>query len=173
VTRDGKWLLFFWVPPGGQTLDIGVLPLTGEQTPRTIVQSPFPDVEPQISPDGQWLAYASSETGRNEVYVQPFLPNGRDRWTISSAGGRQPMWRADGRELYFLAEDRKFYAVDVNAAGGNFDYGEPHVLFEMRANPFNVRNSYAPSRDGKRFLVNTLLDSTGEPLTVVRNWKPR
>ena len=173
VTRDGKWLLFFWVPTEGQPFDIGVLPLTGEQTPHTVMQSPFGDVEPQISPDGRWLAYASNETGRNEVYAQPFPPNGRDRWKISSAGGRQPMWRADNKELFFLAEDRKFYAVDVNAAGGNFDYGVPHVLFEMRANPINVRNSYVPSRDGQQFLVNTLLDSTGEPLTVVLNWKPR
>ena len=172
VTRDGKWLLFFWVPPGGQSLDIAVMPLTGERTPRTIVQSPFPEVEPQISPDNRWLAYASTETGRNEVYVQPFPTTGA-RWQISSAGGRQPLWRADGNELFFVAEDRKFYAVDVKAAGRSFDYGVPHVLFEMRANVFNVRNSYAPSLDGQRFLVNTLLESTGEPLNVVLNWKPR
>ena len=172
VTQDGKWLLFFWVQPGGESQDIAVLPLTGEQTPRTIVQSPFPDVEPQISPNGRWLAYASTETGQYEVYVEPFLPNGRDRWRISSAGGRQPMWRADGKELFFVADDRKFYAVDVNAAGGRFDYGVPRVLFEMRANVWNVRNSYAPSSNGQRFLVNTLLDRTGEPLNVVLNWKP-
>lgn len=82
------------------------------------------------------------------------------------------MWRADGKELFFVAEDRKFYAVDVKAAGPVFDYGVPHVLFDMRANVFNVRNSYAPSSDGQQFLVNTLLDSTGEPLNVVLNWKP-
>ena len=64
----------------------------------------------------------------------------------------------------------------MSAAGlpfEDFDYGVPRVLFEMRANVINVRNSCAPSPDGKRFLVNTLLDSTGEPLTVVLNWKPR
>ncbi len=172
ITRDGKWLLFFWVPPGGQSQDIAVMPTTGERTPRSVVQSPFPDVEPQISPDSRWIAYASTETGRNEVYVQPFPTTGA-RWQISSAGGRQPMWRADGKELFFVAEDRKFYAVNVKAAGQSFDYGVPRFLFDMRANVFNVRNSYVPSPDGQRFLVNTFLDQTGQPLNIVLNWKPR
>ena len=73
VTSDGKWLLFFWVAPGKQSQDIAVLPMTGERTPRTIVQSPFPDVEPQISPDGRWLAYASTETGRTRCTCNRFL----------------------------------------------------------------------------------------------------
>jgi eukaryotic-like serine/threonine-protein kinase len=171
VTPDGKGLLTFWVPPGGRSNDVVLFPLTGEPTPRTIVGSPFPEVEPRLSPDGRWLAYASSETGQLEIYVQPFPPTGA-RWQISSAGGHQPFWRGDGKELFFVADDRRFYAVDVRA-GQTFDYGVPHVLFEMRANVYNVRNSYVPSADGQRFLVNTLLDSTGEPLTVILNWKPR
>jgi len=147
-----------------------VLPTTGDRTPRTIVASPFADVEPQISPDGRWLAYASTETGRNEGYGQPFPPNGA-RWQISSAGGRQPLWRADGNELFFVADDRRFYAADIKATGTSFDYGVPKFLFEMRANVFNVRNSYVPSPDGQRFLVNPLINA-GEPLNVVLNWKP-
>ncbi len=172
VTNDGKWILYFFVPPGGQSQDIAVLPTSGDRTPRTIVASPFADVEPQISPHGRWLAYASTETGRNEIYVQPFPPTGA-RWQISSAGGRQPQWRADGKELFFVADDRRFYSVDVGPSAETFDYGAPRFLFNMRANVFNVRNSYIPSPDGQRFLVTTLLDQTGEPLNVILNWKPR
>ena len=171
VTSDGKWLLYFWPPQGKQAQDIAALPLTGERTPRTLVESPFPDVEPYISPDMRWLAYTSGESGRYEVYVQPFPPTG-ERWQVSSAGGRQVMWRADGKELFFVADDRRFYAVDVNPSSASFDYGVPRMLFEMQANVFNVRNSYVPSADGQRFLVNTL-DNAGAPLNVVLNWTPR
>jgi eukaryotic-like serine/threonine-protein kinase len=173
ITSDGNWLLFFVVPKGAPSQDIAIAPLTADPTLRIIVQSPFPEVEPQISPDGRWLAYASSETGRNEIYVRPFPVTGDERWKISSDGGRQPYWRADSKELFFVADDRRFYAVDIKAIGSHFDYGVPHFLFDMRANVFNVRNSYNVSRDGRRFLINTLADTTGSPLNVVLNWKPQ
>jgi Tol biopolymer transport system component len=171
-TPDGKALLCFWVPPDAQSQAVAVLPLTDKAAPQTIVRSAFANVEPQISPDGRWLAYASPESGRNEVYVQPFPPTGA-RWQVSSAGGRQPMWRGDSRELYFVADDRRFYAVDVTPGTHTFQCSAPHFLFEMRANVFNVRNSYLPRADGQQFLVNTLIENTGEPLNVVLNWQPR
>ena len=127
-------------------------------------------MEPQISPDSRWIAYASTETGRNEIYVQPFPPTGK-RWPVSNRGGRQPLWRADGKELFFVADDRKFYSVDVREKAGEFDFGTPRFLFDMRANVFNSRNSYIPSRDGQRFLVNTILDSDSAPINVVTNWQ--
>ena len=134
-----------------------MLPTSGDRKPKPIVQTPFPDVEPQLSPDVRWLAYASTETGRNEIYVQPF-PSTGERWQISNSGGRQPLWRVDGKELFFVNEDAKFYAVDISNKSGSFDYGVPHFLFDMRTYVFNTRNSYIPSRDGKRFLVNMLLE---------------
>jgi eukaryotic-like serine/threonine-protein kinase len=169
VSPDGKWLLYFAVSPGPQLQDIFVLPLTGERKPRPIVHTTFPEVEPQLSPDGRWLAYASIDTGRNEVYVQPFPPTGA-KWQVSNNGGRQPLWRADGKELFFVSDDRKFYAVDISARSDAFDYGAPHFLFDMRANVFNARNSYVPSPDGQRFLVNMLLDTAEAPINVVQNW---
>jgi serine/threonine-protein kinase len=172
VSSDGKWLLYFGTPPGGPGQDIYVLPTTGERTPRAIVQSPFADVEPQLSPDGRWLAYASTETGANEVYVQPFPPTGA-RWKISNAGGRQPMWRSDGKELYFVGDDRRFYATTVRAESSAFDYDVPRFLFDMRANVYNVRNSYVPRADGQQFLVNMLVNDKTSPLNVILNWMPR
>ena len=116
VSSDGKWILYFAVAPGG-TQDVYVLPTTGDRKPQPIVQTAFPDVEPQFSPDVRWLAYASNENGRNEIYVQAFPSTGR-RWQVSSGGGRQPLWRADGKELFFVSDDRKFYAVDVSEKAG-------------------------------------------------------
>ena len=112
ISPDGKWLLYFAFTPG-KTQDIFVLPTSGDRKPKPIVQTPFPEVEPQLSPDVRWLAYASTETGRNEIYVQPF-PSTGERWQISNSGGRQPLWRADGKELFFVSEDAKFYAVDIS-----------------------------------------------------------
>ena len=71
-----------------------------------------------------------------------------------------------------VAEDRRFYAIDIkDGTPGTFDYGVPQFLFEMRANVFNTRNNYMPSRDGKRFLVNTLLEGDDTPINVVHNWQ--
>lgn len=161
---DGKWLLYF--PVGAQ--DILALPLTGDRKPISIVQAPFVEAEVHFSPDGRWIAYTSNETGRFEVYVQPFPPTGA-RSLISTTGGRQPMWRRDGKELFFVNDDQKFYAVDVRA-GSTFEFGTPHFLFAMRANVFNTRNSYVPSRDGQKFLVNMLLESAISSISVVTSW---
>lgn len=90
---------------------------------------------------------------------------------VSNNGGRQPLWRVDGKELFFVSDDRRFYAVDVSQKAGEFEFGTPQFLFEMPANVFNTRNSYVPSRDGKRFLINTLLDVDDAPINVVQNWR--
>jgi Tol biopolymer transport system component len=169
VSSDGKWILYFKVTPNGDQ-DVYVLPTTGDRTPQVLVQTAFPDVEPQFSPDVRWLAYASSENGRNEIYLQAFPSTGR-RWQVSSSGGRQPLWRADGKELYFVSDDRRFFAVDVSERAGSFEFGVPQFLFEMRANVFNTRNSYIPSRDGKRFLVNMMLDADDAPINVIQRWQ--
>jgi Tol biopolymer transport system component len=168
ISPDGKWLLYFANAAGESVQDIFVLPMMGDRKPQRIVQSPFADVEPQFSPDGKFVAYASSATGRYEIYVQPFPETG-DRWQVSSEGGRQPVWRKDGKELFFVSEDRKFYSVNVRP-GRTFDRDAPQFLFDMRANVFNVRNSYVPSPDGQKFLVNMALETAAPPIHVIRNW---
>jgi hypothetical protein len=126
-------------------------------------------VEPALSPDGRWLAYATNQTGRIEVFVQPNPPTGGKR-QVSTSGGRQPQWRADGRELFFVSDTRKFFAVDVRESPGRIDLGTPHPLFDLPAMVNAVRNSYSPSRDGRRFLVNELLARAPSPIDVVVNW---
>jgi Tol biopolymer transport system component len=168
VSPDGKWIFYFaFVKDRGA--DIFVVPTAGSRTPQAVITTPFSEVEPQLSPDGRWLAYASSETGRNEIYVQPFPTTGT-RWQVSNAGGRQPVWRKDGKELFFVADDAKFYAVDIVDKPDRFDFGVPHFLFDMRANVFNALKSYIPSPDGQRFLINMLRETADAPINVVHNW---
>jgi hypothetical protein len=116
------------------------------------------------------------------VYVQRFTETGAagqapgGRWQISTAGGSHPRWRRDGRELYYLAPDRKLMAVEVRA-GETFQPGVPRVLFTAPVNPPGVTThgllayQYDVSADGQRFLINALLEEApASPITVVLNW---
>ena len=165
----GPLLLFHGLRPNHSSLDILILSLNGSPSPQEIVATEYPDVEPQVSPDGKWLAYASGGTGELEIYLAPFPPEGKRGMRISRAGGRQPMWRSDSRELFFVSDDRKFYAVKVPETGPSPDI-EPQFLFDMHANVSATRNSYVPSRDGQRFLVNVVLDTEDAPINVISNW---
>ena len=116
------------------------------------------------------MAYTSDESGTLQVYVRPF-PSGDEKWPISTSGGSEPTWRRDGKELFYLAPDRKLMAVPV--MGPTFNAGEPKPLFETRVGPINpeFRNLYAAASDGNRFLVNTVSEgASSSPITIVLNW---
>ena len=115
------------------------------------------------------MAYSSSESGRFEVHVQTFPLTDR-QWTVSTTGGYEPRWRADGRELYYLSLDQKLMAVSVDSGPS---FGAPTELFPVRVagGVSSQRTHYVPSRDGKRFLINTPTgDAAIVPITVVLNW---
>ena len=167
---DGNFIAFHTASPGS-SYDIWMLPLAGDRTPRPFVKTPAADLHARFSPDGRFLAYSSAESGRTQVYVQPF-PGGEGRWQVSIDGGSEPRWRGDGRELFFIGMDRRVMAIPVEA-GPSFQPGQPVPLFVARAatvgNPF--RSSYAVSRDGQRFLINGVMDNAPTPsITVVANW---
>ena len=126
----------------------------------------------QFSPDGKWVAYASSQTGKWEVYVTSF-PDGHGIWQVSTAGGTQPRWRGDGKELYYLSADSKIMAVPI-AGGANFNAGAPVPLFQADPRVLvatSELSAYDVTRDGKRFLINTQLKNPeAQPMTVVLNW---
>ncbi len=148
--------------------DIWVLPLSGDRRPRAIIQTRFTEAYPDFSPDGRWLAYVSDASGRNEVYVQAMPPTA-SKWQISTAGGDKPRWRADGRELYYIAPDRKMVAVPVRT-GPPFEPGVAVPLFDTNVTGFYP---YDVSADG-RFLLNTVGDvaaPTSSPVTIVLNWQ--
>lgn len=137
----------------------------GDQKPFPVVASNFLDVSPSFSPDGKWLAYANDETGRMEVYIQPF-PSGAGRGQVSTAGALRPRWRKDGKELYFFSLDQQMMAVDVNQNGASLQLGAPHALFKA-ATVAGASGPYIVSADGNRFVMNTVLpQSITEPLTL-------
>ena len=141
------------------------------QTVQPGPQTPVSDVEPQLSPDGRWLAYVTSETGGYETFVQPF-PSSGAKWQVPVPGGRQPIWRRDSRELFLVTSDRRLYAIDVRPGVATLEFGAPRFLFDMQANTVSVRNSYAVTPDGQRFPVNRLFDPADQTPTinVVVNW---
>jgi hypothetical protein len=153
-------------------MDLWVLPMTEDPKPFPYIESPFEEAHAQFSPDGRWIAYASNESGRPEVYIQSF-PAGGGKWQISTTGGDQVQWRADGKELFYIAPDRSLMAVAI-ADGATMDVGKPVVLFQTFVPLSGItddRNNYVPSRDAQRFLVDTLVDAgSTQPLIMVLNW---
>jgi Tol biopolymer transport system component len=160
---------------GGPTkTDLWLWPTTGDKKPVPFLQTEFDETEGQFSPDGKKVAYVSNETGRHEVYVQPAPPTGA-KWQVSNAGGRQPRWRRDGKELFYLGADQRLMVVEVRG-GATFEAGTPRALFATRMpapNP-NFVHLYDVSADGRRFLVNTQAGEAAQtPVSVVVNWQAR
>ena len=129
-SRDGHFLLFRQINPQTNH-DIFVLPTTGERKPFPYLQTPAMENGGAFSPDGNWIAYNSDESGRVEVYVESFPTHGGKR-QISLAGGSGPRWRADGKELYYYSLDGRLMAVSVTGGGASLTTGTPTVLFAFR-----------------------------------------
>jgi serine/threonine protein kinase len=171
VSPDGRYLAYMRIDRQSKNgIDIYALPMFGERKPFPVVATSFQDVTPAFSPDGKFLAYANDESGRMEVYIQPF-PGGSGRWQVSTAGGVRPFWRSDGKQLIFLNPDQQqVMAVDVNQSGESVLLGAPRALF--KAQTVSAQDgSFTASGDGKRFVVNAVsAQSAAEPLTLVTNW---
>jgi len=163
-------------------LDVWVLPLieatSSDRKPLAFLQTKFNESQGQLSPDSHWMAYTSDESGQREVYVRPFPP-GDGWWRISTAGGEQPRWRGDGKELFYAAANGKMTAVPVKALLGSkpsFEPGVPIPLFDSHmlspGTTINDTFQYDVTADGKRFLVVTNGDgaASSPPLTMWVNW---
>jgi eukaryotic-like serine/threonine-protein kinase len=174
----GNVLLWDWSPDGRHLLisarpssdyDLWLLSLAGDEKPMSFLSAPGEQWHGNFSPDGRLVAYSSNESGRFEVHVQTFPLTDR-QWTVSTTGGYEPRWRADGREMYYLTMDQKLMAVGV---GPGPAFGAPTELFQARVagGVSSLRTHYVPSRDGQRFLINTPTgDAAMVPITVVLNW---
>ena len=166
---DGQALAFMEVNPSTQR-DIWVLRM-GDRKAQPFVKTRFDESVPRFSPDGRWLAYVSNESGRYEIYVQPY-PGPGGKWQISTEGGTEPAWNHNGRELFFRSGD-KMMAVDI-AAQPSFAAGKPRMLFQgpYERSPATSPN-YDVSPDGQRFLMLKPAD-TGESaptqINIVLNW---
>ena len=175
VSPDGKVLLFFTGNALSSTgNDLWLLPVVGEAKPKVFVQTEFNETYPAFSPDGRWVAYSSSESGRNEVFVVPF-PGPGGKWQVSQGGGSYPRWRGDSAELYFQSSAGPLMSASVDGRGSAFLVGAVTPLFEPRIRNVGFAGSnshnYDVTPDGQRFLVAVTDDAPAEPpITVLVNW---
>ena len=187
-SKDGRYILFDNVDVRTKS-DIWVLPLKvpGSATsgsypadadrlnlepgkPVPLVQSEFEDRKGAFSPNGRWVAYSSDESGRDEIYVRTFSRAG-GKWQVSTNGGDQAAWRADGKELFYLGPDRKLMSVEVKTSGDIFEAATPRALFESRvASASALRNFYVVNPDGRKFLFYVPVNAGPSKLNVVLHW---
>jgi len=164
---DGTRLVFRETSPESSA-DLGLLDLDGERSSGPLLATEFDEVNPELSPDGHWLAYESNASGQAEVYVRPFPNVDEGRWQISTGGGGKPVWGPDGLELFYSSRDGSLMAVSVES-DPEFAAGNPEILFEAQSRNYDI----AP--DGQRFLM-VKPGATGEPyaglnqIHVVLNW---
>jgi len=167
-SSDGSFLAYNEQNPE-TSWDIWALPMGGVGKPFPVLQSGFAEVRPRFSPDGRWLVYNSNESGDMEIYVTQF-PGPGGKWQVSTNGGTEPRWSADGTEIFYLDAAQDLVTVPVTTSP-TFKAGLPEKLFEARLFPYVGRNRYLVTDDGQRFL--TLSPISGEsvrPISVVLNW---
>ncbi len=158
-TADGRFLAFSQQDPE-TGFDIWILPLGGDRKPYPFVRSPFREWFGEFSPDGRWVAYESNESGRSEIFLRPF-PGPGGKWQVSTEGGARPEWSRDGRELFYLENDR-LTRVAVETGHGPA-IGRPEPLFPC--NCFDSGRYYEVTRDAKHFL---LIQTAQPPSPVTR-----
>jgi eukaryotic-like serine/threonine-protein kinase len=127
----------------------------------------------RFSPDARWVAYSSNEPGNWEVYVTSF-PDANSKWQVSTAGGREPRWRRDGKELFYLSGQGTIMAAAVKTGGSSIEAGPPSSLFQAHTGQKVSTQevvSYDVTEDGKKFLVNTNVEEPSvAPLSIILNW---
>jgi dipeptidyl aminopeptidase/acylaminoacyl peptidase len=166
-SSDGRYLAYFRTDPKTR-LDQWVLPMFGDRQPLAFLHGDFNESQGQFSPDDKWMAYVSDESGTPQINVVSF-PTPAGIRQVSTAGGSQPRWRRDGKELFYIALDHKLMAVSVKT-GATFEAETPHPLFETTLPTTPLRQAYSVSPDGQRFLLTSPLGVSSAPLTLIQNW---
>jgi len=169
VSRQRPTILY-GVLDNATAWDIWSLPLSGDRTPVPYLRTPFNEGGAQFSPDGRWVAYSSNERGMKDVYVGTYPPSAT-KILVSTNGGSEPLWRSDGREMYYVDGQYQLIAVEVQT-DGTFTILRRHELFPIQVNPGladHYVNQYAVSPDGRRVLVK-IQQGLDSPITVVVNW---
>jgi serine/threonine protein kinase len=166
-SRDGRYISYLVRDSSGAD-DIGILTVGRDSVINRFTETSFDEEGPVFSYDGRWLAYSSNESGEREVYVVPF-PNPTGKWQVSLAGGDNPHWSADDRELYYYDNADHIMVAKVNGSGNTFTIGDVRPLFMARG--YRIGSVYTVSGDGQRFIVNLEEGSMQRaPLSLVVNW---
>jgi dipeptidyl aminopeptidase/acylaminoacyl peptidase len=167
---DGKYILF-GIGDLTTRSQIWVLPLFGDRKPVPLTQESVVAGSARFSPDGHWVAYSSNESGRQEVYVIPFLREA-GKWQISNTGGVQPMWRKDGKELFYWSAENTLMSVPITLEPAAVKVGAVHPLFRFN-NPVGIIGIVSPydiAVDGQRVVVITTSEQAPRSFTLVTNW---
>jgi Tol biopolymer transport system component len=160
---DGQTILFNDYDPTTRA-DLWVMPQEGKQEPFPFLRTEFVEENARFSPDGHWVVYRSDESGKGEIYVRPF-PSGSGKWQVSVKGGDLPVWRRDGKEIFYQMGGAVM-AVDVDGTGSAFTVGSAKQLFEL---PRSLL--YDVSVDGTQVLMGVVSGEQGAPpVTLVTNW---
>ena len=177
VSPDGTTLLFVEAhPETSSDFDLGALSLDGEQAVDWLLESDATETLTDLSPDGRWVAYASNESGQDEVYVRPFPNVDDDRWQISRDGGVAPLWGPDSREVFFQTDEGPgsvfTMMAAVNDTAPTFSPGIPRPLFDGPYHiwSFGVPRPFDVSPDGQRFLMIKTVENPSSGIAVVANW---
>ena len=167
-SADGRFLAYTRLEGAGGKGDIWILPLSGERRPFPFIQtSQFDESHAQFSPDGRFVAYESDESGSRQVYVT-FFPGPGGKQQVSTNGGEDPVWRRDGKELFFLSQG-KLMAAEVKTNGTSVEVSNAKLLFDAHSG-FGGFAHYDVTRDGKRFIVATVGEGGSAPMNLVVNW---
>ncbi|HET9325779.1 MAG TPA: protein kinase [Candidatus Eisenbacteria bacterium] len=170
-SRDGRSVLYGFNNPKSAFFEIWLLPMTGEAKPTPLITGPYHCGQAVFSPDGRWVAYTSTESGKAEIYVQSF-PERSGKWQISANGGTNPRWAHNGRELFFLSPEQRIMAAEVNSTPA-FEASVPRPLFiaHLLFPGTQIRSYYELSPDDQRFLL--VATEPGDVLagsSVIVNW---
>ena len=177
---DGSSLLYVSIGTNTNTGDdLWVLPITAaddetKPAPTPYLRTEFNERDGQFSPDGRWVAYMSDESGHFEIYAAPF-PRATGKIQVSAGGGEYPLWRADGKEIFYRTDDGVIMAADVEADGERFRAGAPRRLFQVsQPTEGGYRRKYDVTADGQKFLVIELAESEAKPVIMLdSNWPAR
>jgi serine/threonine protein kinase/Tol biopolymer transport system component len=167
-SSDGSLLLFEVAEPESGW-DIFVLPLTGQRQPYPYLTGRWNERDARFSPNSRWVAYMSTETGKEEVYVQSF-PTGNGKWRISTSGGGKPAWARDGRKLYYVDPDGAIQRVGLRMEG-KVEIGRPERLFDANTSTAVLGGQFDTDPTGKRFAVISRRQTQSAPV-IVMNWQP-
>jgi eukaryotic-like serine/threonine-protein kinase len=170
LSPDGKYLVHT-EQQGPNVTGIYATSLNGDKKQITVVKAPNElarIVQYRLSPDGKWLAYSSTESGREEVYVTEF-PGGEGKWQVSQNGGSFPVWRGDTKEIWYLGTDSVLYAAAVGVNAGEFEVAPVHSQFAI-AYTSPIGSPFDLFPDGQKFVLSSFPESAPTPMVLVTNW---
>jgi serine/threonine protein kinase len=166
---DGKYITYLW-GEGEKMVSLWIKPVNGDAKPVAAVQPPSAQSNLsayRISPDGHWVAYASDESGQQDIYITTF-PEGKGKWRVSANSGAYPAWSGDGKELFFKNLSDDILVCTVTPKASDVEVGAPQRLFHAASPGIGI--AFDVSSDGKRLLVNHSVEEAQVPLQLITNW---